>query len=212
MELAEMALNLCKQVRLMCDELIVTEDSGQYHHSLEEIADKYFLQPHNLGDVVNINFGMRQAEGDYICTINTDVEIYEGNLRDLCIPGRVVCPDSSHGGHGGFTGGLFVIPRTVLEDPEYGYLDESKQHSWKSHGVGADADYEIKTRDTILFLSDKIRVRHRTGVSYAEMRRLAGEAYWENQRLHPNKEVDPHRHQNRMIEDEAYRKEWAEGS
>ena len=207
-ELAAMALELCKVVRPMCDELIVTEDAGAYYRGLQEISDLYLMHP-NLGDVVNINLGMRVSRGDYVISINSDCEILSGNLRDLCIPDRVVCPDSNSGGFGGFTGGFFMIPRSVLNNPKYGYLDESKQYSWISHGAGADATYQITAGD-ILTMSDKVKVHHRVGVSYAAKRRLAEEQ--DRQRLleFPNREVDPGRHRNRLEEDPRYAELWGE--
>jgi glycosyltransferase involved in cell wall biosynthesis len=203
--LADMALSLLKYVRPMCDELLVTEDSEEfYYKELEEIADIYLMHP-NLGDVVNINYGMKRTHGDYIAVLNSDLTIYSGNLRDLCIPGRVVCPDAKSGGHGGYTGGLVVIPRTVLD--EYGYLDESRQHPHISHGMGADMEYSIRVKE-IMYFSDKVKCHHITGVSYAEQRRLGEQAERERLLLHPNKEIDPTRHIARLDEDPTYRKEW----
>lgn len=208
-ELTDMAYRLCEKVKPMCDELLIGEDSGIYSKELEEIADRYFLHPINLGDVVNINFLMKRAKGDFICSINTDVEILEGSLRDLCIDGHVVCPDAHHGGHGGFTGGLFVIPRSVLEDPDYGYLDERGQYAWISRGEGADTRYDKKVREGgILYLSDKVKVHHITGVSYAAKRAKAEEDQRVFDRLHPKREIDPSRHKARLTEDPIYAKMW----
>lgn len=204
--LAEMALKLCQYVRPQCDELIVTEDEDDpafYYKELEEIADIYLRHP-NLGDVVNINLGMRHATGDYIAVLNSDLTIFSGDLRELCVPGRVVCPDEHSGGHGGYTGGLVVIPRTILN--EFGYLDESRQYAWISHGMGADAEYTIRIGNRLL-LSDKVKCHHITGVSYAERRRLGEEAERARLKLHPNKEVDPNRHLARLEEDPLYRAE-----
>jgi len=200
--LADMALKLLKQVRPMCDELLVGEDAGVYYKELDEIADRYFLHPENLGDVVNINFLLREAKGEFICSINSDIEIFEGSIRDLCIPGKLV-------GVGGprFTGAFYCVPRTVLD--EYGYPDEARQHAWKSGPLsqGADMEYAERCAD-ILVLSDKIRGSHRTGWSYAEKRRLDLEAYWKYKEAHPNKEVSIDRHKARLAEDPAYKEMW----
>lgn len=200
-ELADMAYRLCKKVKPMCDELLVGEDSGIYYEMLDQIADRYFLHPENLGDVVNINYLMKQSTGDFICSINTDIEILLGDIRDLCVPDRLV-------GVGGprFTGSFFCIDRLLLDS--YGYLDETKQHAWKSGplGMGADMEWELRYADK-LFLSNKVKAHHGTGVSYAEKRRLGHEAYLKSQKF--NKEIDPQRHIQRLQEDEEYRK-WME--
>lgn len=203
--LADMAMSLLTYVRPMCDELIVSEDSEDfYYKEMEDIADLYLRHP-NMGDVVNINYAMRHAKGEFIAVLNSDLTIFSGNLRDLCIPGRVVCPDANSGGHGGYTGGLVVIPRTVLD--EYGYLDESRQHPHISHGMGADAEYSIRVKNLMTF-SDKVKCHHITGVSYAEQRRLGEQAERQRQLVHPNKEVDLTRHLARLEEDPVYWAEW----
>src|SRR6266566_9777561 len=77
--LKDMALALCKQVRPMCDELIVSEDSGVYWPELQEISDLYLMHE-NLGDVPNIVLATRVALGEYIAVINTDISLVYGTL------------------------------------------------------------------------------------------------------------------------------------
>src|SRR5712692_9807576 len=80
-ELAEMALNLCKQVRPMCDELIITED-GDYCQALKEIVDVYLIHtPHRLGHARNLLQGLKVATGNYVGIIDSDIVITKGTLR-----------------------------------------------------------------------------------------------------------------------------------
>lgn len=126
-ELADMAYELCQRVRPDCDELIVTEDADVYDERLHKISDVYVMHP-NLGFTRNVNLGLHIARGDYMAVINSDVKNIEGNIRDLCIPDKVVSPVVRHMTYVPyFHGAFFVIPRTVLEDPRYGYLDCSQR-------------------------------------------------------------------------------------
>lgn len=152
-----MALALCKQVRPMCDELIVTEDAGVYYPELQKIADLYLMHP-TLLDVANSVLGVRVAQGEYIAVINSDIILLNGDLRDLCVPGTVISC-----GNFGFQGCFHVIPRSVLN--EYGYSNPEKT------GAGADYDYAGRIRD-VYRGSDAVNYRHLGGASYSEKRRL----------------------------------------
>lgn len=155
-ELAEMALALCKQVRPMCDELIVTEDAGVYYPELQQIADLYLMHP-NLLDIANSILGVRVAQGEYIAVINSDIIMLSGDLRDLCVPGTVVSC-----GNYGFQGCFHVVPRSVIN--EFGYLNPEKQ------GSGADYHYAEVIRD-VYRGSDLVTYQHLAGRSYSEKRR-----------------------------------------
>lgn len=160
-ELAQMALDLCKQVRPMCDELILTEDSGNYYKELQEIADLYLMHE-NLGDVVNTVLGMRIALGEYIAAINTDVHILMGSVRSLCIPGKTVTPWEKDGNHQEFNGAFYVIPRTVLN--EYGPPLITRQ------AQGADFEYMYRIQKTFQWSSD-LCFTHQLNTSHIEWRK-----------------------------------------
>lgn len=138
--LADMAYDLCLRVRPECDELIITEDSDVYDERLHKISDIYMMHP-NLGFTANVNLGLRVSHGAYMAIINSDVQNIEGNLRDLCIPGKVTSPLVRHMSYLPYHMGMFwVIPRTVLEDPKYGYL-------WGGRDLNSDHHYGLRTRE-----------------------------------------------------------------
>src|SRR6266702_8878118 len=85
-ELMEMAFKLAQSVRPQCDELVITEDSNFFSQELFNIADTYILHQ-NWGDMKNTVGGFRLTTGDYVATIQSDVRIQKGHIRDLCIPG-----------------------------------------------------------------------------------------------------------------------------
>lgn len=165
-ELAQMALDLARQVKPMCDELIIVEDGGNKNCVLAEAASTYMWHE-NVGDIFNSLIGMLAARGEYVAVINSDVIIHEGDLRNLCLPGRVVSPKwrQQREMHG-FQGPFFVVPRTVLLDRQYGYLDVTRQ------GAGADYDYAYRVRD-IYTWSDAVEYTHLAGRSHSEKRKQA---------------------------------------
>jgi glycosyltransferase involved in cell wall biosynthesis len=88
--LEDMAYELCKQVRPMCDELVVSED-GPVSPKLESIADKYLIHKW-VGHGENLSLGIQNSGGHFVAILDSDIVIEKGVLRDLCIPDKVVYP------------------------------------------------------------------------------------------------------------------------
>jgi hypothetical protein len=165
-DLFQMARDLCKQVRPMCDELIIAEDSKYFYDEFLELADTYVCHK-NWGDIVNCVRALPLATGNYVATINSDVIIERGNIRDLCIPGYVVSPQWKQlREFRSFQGPFFVVPREIIE--QYGYLDSAKQ------GGGADYHYADKIKDVFMW-SDAVEYTHLAGRSYSAKRRIYDE-------------------------------------
>lgn len=76
-----------------------------------------------IGFAKAVNRGMKLAKGDYIAVVSNDIVWEEGNLGDLCIPGKVtsVLLNGTRNPKN-MWGCFFVVPRDVLE--KVGYLDE----------------------------------------------------------------------------------------
>lgn len=85
-ELKNMALTCAQSIRNQVDELIITEDADLYWPELHQISDIYLLHP-RLGYKGNCNLGWSIATGDFIAQVNSDAQLAEGNLSELCING-----------------------------------------------------------------------------------------------------------------------------
>lgn len=192
--LADAAITLCKQVRSMCDELIVTED-GPIWKELESLADKFLSHP-RLGHIENLRLGITVASGDFIAMVDSDVVIETGSIRDLCVPGKLVIPVYNQGI------GLIVSPRELLEEfPLYqlplGY--EGIDRWW--------AAFQERYKN-ITISSSQVRYNHYQNKSYTELTRWVTKKEEIVYNSHPAKEIDKHRHEQRMKEDPAYYAEW----
>src|SRR5712664_4276484 len=106
--LTDMALALAKAIKPMCDELVITEDAGGYSEELKSIASIYLWSEVRGGHGVNLNRGFQASSGDFVAFIDSDITILEGDLRDLCIPGKIVSP--------GNKGWFIVAPRNLIEE------------------------------------------------------------------------------------------------
>lgn len=104
------------------DEIIVVEDGGQYSPKLRHLADKYIYLKENVGFTKAVNTGWRLSDGDFTAIVNSDTDLLAGNLRDLCIEGKVVCPKTENVDVPLLAGHFFVVPRPIQE--QYGMLDE----------------------------------------------------------------------------------------
>lgn len=120
--LIDMTINLCNQVRPMCDEIIVSED-GTYNKEIERAADIYSYDHRRFGHVLNLNNGFEFSSGDYLALIDNDVSIEKGNLRDLCVPGKIIYPEWNEEDwqaylpvqpYRNFSQWFFVIPREFM--------------------------------------------------------------------------------------------------
>lgn len=125
------------------DELIVVEDAGMFSINLQKLADTYVYHKTNLGFTKNANLGWKITTGNFVAIVNSDTYLVEGNLRDLCIPGKVTSPlykNQDWGGQeGGLSGSFFVVPREIFESR--GILNE-EMHTWRS-----DSEYNDRTQD-----------------------------------------------------------------
>lgn len=234
-ELVEMTLNLAKQVKTMCDELVISED-GVYTRELHEVADIYLLHP-RLGHGSNLNLGFRASTGEYVALLDSDIEIVSGDIRDLCVPGRVTSPYFRDQSHQGF---FIVAPRWILiQNPPY---DAGRGIGGHDVTVGAGEGIDnwiIELRawsGDKLLPSDAVVYNHLSSRSYAQLRvspyykvdwatgkrveddiarhraRMLKDAkYYQEVVKNMPKEIDSGRHQQRLETDEEYRKYWLEG-
>lgn len=198
--LVEFALKLAIQVKLMCDELIITED-GEYNKKLEEIADKYLIHP-RLGHAKNLAEGIKVATGDFVALIDSDMDVQSGDLRKLCIPGRVVSPSSVQRRFNEVAGWFIVCPRE--------FVTEFLPYDHPSQGLREGIDTWVREFHAIhehdFEPSDQIFVVHGHGQSYGRfLSRLREEKVEVDKNL---REIAPDRHKARLLEDPEYAAKW----
>ena len=198
-DLAMMAIALCEQVRPMCDELIVTEDSHNYYSDFSRLADVYLLHD-RLKHGINLALGLRVVSGDYVAMIDSDITITKGSLRDLCVPGRLVSP--------GIPKGWFIVgPRKVFEDfPPF----ENTYEAAAGFLGGIDEWWRaIQNRELVLAL-DTVEYHHAANQTASKLRLWKESKDLEYQKLHPGKEKDLQRHKARLTEDPLYATLWSD--
>lgn len=195
-----MALALCEQVRPMCDELVISE-CGHFHPALKKIADVYLKHEQRLRHGDNLNAGIAASHGDFLACMDSDVTIERGSLRQLCIPGKVVCPEyANQRDIRQFHGVFFVSPREILEELP---IFERGGPEGIDHWV-IEFSKHLNQRGAYLW-TDEVSYRHLTGRSYGE---LANQAWLREQermaRASMHREIAPDRHRQRLLEDVLY--------
>ncbi|PWT73674.1 MAG: hypothetical protein C5B59_12840 [Bacteroidetes bacterium] len=140
-ELEELAVVAALHYRDQVDELIITEDGGRLSKELFELSDVYLHNKHNAGFTRNVNRGWLLSTGDYTMIVNSDTKLLDGKLEDLCIPGKVTCPDVPTDFVTKMSGLFFCVPKEVKE--KYGILNEEMKI------YCSDAEYEGRVYDLI---------------------------------------------------------------
>jgi glycosyltransferase involved in cell wall biosynthesis len=194
-KLTQMAVQLAKQVRPMCDELVITEDAGGDSEELREIADIYLYHAVRTGHGNNLNKGFQASTGDFVAILDSDILLTKGSLRDLCIPEKIVCP-------GSFKAWCMVSPRQFIEEfPPF-------ENQGSKEGIDVWIKEFENRNQTRIILTDKVEYFHATNASYDWWVREVYRQASEGDPLHPRKEVMHDRHKARLSEDPAYAKEW----
>lgn len=135
----EIVIRALKSYRDQVDELIVTEDGGNYSEKLKSIADIYVYNRKNGGFSFNVNQGWRMAREEFVMIANSDTFLVEGKLKDLCVKDLVTSPKIANQQFHRYQlrGCFFVVPREMQE--KLGYLNETMKMYW------SDQDYADKT-------------------------------------------------------------------
>ena len=137
-DLEELAIRAALSYREHVDELIITEDSGFYSPELMKLSDIYIWGKENVGFTANVNRGWKNAHGDYVMIVNSDTMLLQGDLNDLCIPGKVTSPYVGNQRIPFLAGPFWCTPKEVTA--QYGYLmEEMKTYS-------SDSEYDARVR------------------------------------------------------------------
>lgn len=174
-ELEELAIRCILSYRDQVDEIIVSEDSGIFSEDIMGLADTYIYNKINAGFTRNVNKVWKMASGDFVAIVNSDTELHRGNLRDLCIPGKVTSPLIVNQYIDRLAGPFWVAPKEVTQ--ERGYLLE------EMHTYSSDSEYDHRVADIFKKVSS-VEVYHEmsqtvraAGVEGGEQQQKDREAY-----------------------------------
>ena len=150
-DLEELAIRAALSYREQVDELIITEDSGFYSPELMKLSDIYIWGKTNIGFTANVNRGWKNAHGDFVMIVNSDTMLLTGNLKDLCIPGKITSPIIGNQNIPFLAGPFWCAPSEVTK--KYGYLmEEMKTYA-------SDSEYDARVRDIFQKVSS-VKIYH----------------------------------------------------
>ena len=151
-DLEKIALRATLSYRKQADEVIISEDGGKFSLQLMKVADIYCYGKHNVGFTKNVNRGWKLASGDFVAIVNSDTKLVSGNLKDLCIKGKVTSPKIVNQHIDGLAGPFWVTPKEVTK--EKGYLIEAMRTYY--------SDEEYKRRVAKIFQKvPSVKIEHR---------------------------------------------------
>lgn len=143
-DLEEMALRCIRSFKKACDdfgvtyEVIVSEDGGIESELIRSEVDEYFYHE-NWGFSRNVNYAWRHSTCEYAAIINSDTYYISGDIRDMCIKGKITSPTIINQDIEGFAGCFWVAHESIPE--RFGYLDEDMKIYY------SDEVYKKKTLD-----------------------------------------------------------------
>lgn len=194
------AANTAQTWRDQCDDLIITEDSG-YWFELHRIADLYILHK-QLWPAGNMNLGWQIAlarGADYVAIMDMDAYRVSGDLREACIPGKVVVPSIVQHPETASVAPMLIVPKEIAA--ERGFYNAEKFPRLQSF----DADYHVRVGDLVV-QSRQLKVFHEGGSVTGNVPYEHPD--WAKQRERaaggPAREIDPARHKARLTEDPEY--------
>jgi hypothetical protein len=150
-DLERLTLRAIRSYRYFIDQLIVCEDGGRYSPQVMSLADIYIYRHGNKGFTKTVNDGWRMSDGDFTAIVNNDTYLYEGDLRKLCIPGKVTSPEIMNQTIPRLAGNFWVTPREIKE--ERGVLmEEMKMYC-------SDSEYDNRVADIFQKVSE-VKIFH----------------------------------------------------
>ncbi len=174
-ELEEMTLHCIASYRAYVDEVILVEDGGIFSKELKDASDVYIYYKDNAGFTKNVNRGWEVARGDFVAIVSSDTHLLSGNLRDICVPGKVTSPTIGNQHIPFLAGPFWCTPREVTEDR--GMLLE------EMHTYCSDSEYDHRVRD-IFQKVESVKIFHKmeatvklAGIEGGEQQRKDREVY-----------------------------------
>lgn len=133
------------------EEIIFVEDGGFFSPAISNLCTTYIYNQENKGFSANVNRGWRYATGKYTAIVSSDTELMQGELMDLCVPGKVTSPEIANQTIERLAGCFWVTPMEVAR--ERGLLfEEMKTYS-------SDSEYDNRVAD-IFQKVETVRIFH----------------------------------------------------
>jgi hypothetical protein len=155
--LGKMATDNIKIWKKQADDVIVTEDGGGFYKDLASECDLYMLHK-NIGVAASMNLAWKVAlvrGADFVAIADSDVTWWEGDLKDLCIPGKVGIPYNLSNPAAKLIAPMLVVPSEVAaERGMYNDYDGKKKRM-----DGFDPEYYMVIRD-LLFQEKSCKIWH----------------------------------------------------
>ena len=148
-ELLDMAIENALTYRNQVDELIICEDGGRISGNLANMSNIYAYFNENKGFTANVNRGLKLATGDFVIVASSDTQLAAGNIRDLCVDGKITSPKNEQTDE--LWGACFCVPKEILESR--GLLNETMKTYY------SDEEYKERTKD-IFQTVDSVKVLH----------------------------------------------------
>jgi hypothetical protein len=159
-ELEDSAFKCAVSHKEQVDQIIISEDGGQFSEKLMSIADVYIYNRWNMGFTRNVNRAWQMSDTDFTIIANSDTYLLSGNLIDICRnnPDQVCCPviKDKESPLDGFTGSYFVVPKLIKD--QYGMLDERLKMFM------SDVDYYHRIKD-IFQVEGRVVIKHQKAAS-----------------------------------------------
>jgi hypothetical protein len=150
-DLERMTLRAIRSYRYFIDELIISEDGGRYSPQMMALADIYLYGHGNVGFTANVNRGWNLSHGDFTAIVNSDTYLYEGDLKKLCIPGKITSPEIMNQTIPRLAGNFWVTPKELKE--KYGILNEAMKN------YCSDSDYDNRVAQDFQKVSE-VKIFH----------------------------------------------------
>jgi len=138
-KLEQMAYDCARSYKQYVDKIIICEDGGKFSPKLQTIADTYIYNWDNVGFTKNVNRGWRYSQADFTGIVSSDTYLYDGDISDLCIKGKVTSPEIINQVIPYLAGPFWVCPKEIYQ--ERGGLIETM------HTYNSDSEYDHRVRD-----------------------------------------------------------------
>ena len=150
-KLEQLAYDCARSYKQYVDKIIICEDGGKFSPKLQTIADTYIYNWDNVGFTKNVNRGWKYSDADFTGIVSSDTYLYDGDLRDLCIEGKVTSPVINNQHIPFLAGPLWVCPKEIYL--ERGPLVETMRT------YCSDSEYDHRVRDVFQKV-DKVVIYH----------------------------------------------------